>query len=301
MNRRIDIEPSVVIASPRSSVRCRRDGERALADEGVGVGVLDDREVAVLVDLGPGTVRRGHHPGGLVVDHHAEVRVAAVAGEEQPNPAVREQGMSEPPLEAGVVLDPLHDRRVEADAGVEGEVPAVHRAQADAVHPPARQRLEVARAHDRGRRGGRACGRTRWWIRREAIATAHSVRERVDDLVERAVAAEHRHAVRTLGDRLGGQVGGVVAAIRLLGDAPRGSAGPRFDHLHPGRGSRWSPSDSPPTDAHPQEVSQTSADFADQRVARGQTRTHERRRLCQADPGPRRPGCAGSQHQDPEA
>ena len=84
-------------------------------------------------------------------------------------PGVHEQRVAGVALEPRAALHLLDHGGVEADPGVEQEVPPVDRAQ---PHPPDRARGPARRAAPRwprsGRWAGRWCGRTRWSTRRAA-------------------------------------------------------------------------------------------------------------------------------------
>ncbi len=143
------------------------------------------------------------------------------------------------PLEIAAPLDLFDDRRIEADAGVEEEVAPIHRAEPD---PPNAVRGDGAKDEGGGLDGvvGEPDGAGEH-VRRSAGETGEGrvgARQPVGDLVQRAVATEHRNDFDAAsGGRLR-QTGGVAPATGLgHADVVFGRQGLFDDHASP-RGDR---------------------------------------------------------------
>ena len=124
--------------------------------------------------------------------------------------------MAQPALPRAAFLDPLDDRGVEPDAGVEAEEPSVHPAQADRAQvghvETAGQQFDggngVVRHPDRP---GEHVGRTA----REHPERRVGAGDTGGHFVQRAVAAEPDHHIDPASGGVVGESGGVAAAVRL--------------------------------------------------------------------------------------
>lgn len=182
----------------------RNEFERPVAEEGVGVRVHDDREVAACAFL----------PVGV---DETQRRVGAI---DPPDPGVdgcvHEQWMAGPPFPGTPAFDLFDHGGIEADTAVEEEVAPLDRAETDAADVAGIERFEehvdgvdavVREAEDSGEDVGGAP--------REGGESGICAGKSVGCLVERAIAAEHDDEVVALPCGGLGETGGVAPPAGL--------------------------------------------------------------------------------------
>ena len=142
-------------------------------------------------------------------------------------PALMNRGWPSQRLSEPALLDPLDDRRVEPDAGVEAEEPSVDpaepdRAEVGGVDAAGQQLDRFDRVVRHADRAGEHVGRTAGQHTERRLAAGDAG----GHLVERAVATEPDHHVDAATGGVVGEPGGVAAAVGLddLDVVPAGSA-----------------------------------------------------------------------------